>query len=111
MTMYKDDVVITGTIVGGTFEATRSFVYKQRARDVGLCTMVLRLKQDNPSIQTIEHIVTKLAVPFDLWDHVTKMLYGNIDEDKDESKVIEDKGNLCLICGVRTIDYHDHEVK
>ena len=87
MTMYKDDVIVTGKIVGGTFEATRSFVYKQRCRDVGLCTMVIRLKQDNPSIQTIERIVTKLSTPFDLWDNITKMIYGCVDEDDTDSKV------------------------
>jgi hypothetical protein len=88
--MYKDDVVIKGTIVGGTFEAIRSFTYKQRSRDVGLCTMILRLKQDNPSIQTIEHIFTKKSTPFDLWDHVTKMLYGNVDNTEDPPKSWED---------------------
>ena len=111
MTMYKDNVTIKGTIVGGTFEAERAFVYKQRSRDVGLCTMMLRLKQDNPSIQTIEHIQSTSSIPFDLWDSVTRMIYGNVDKDKDVPEVEEVKGHKCLVCGHQTINYHNHEVR
>ena len=46
--------------------------------------MTIKLKRDNPCIISVDSIVTKLATPFDLWDNLTKMLYGNVDTDKDE---------------------------
>ena len=82
MTMRKDDVKISGTIIGGTFQCVRSFTYDNLNRDAGLCTMVLRLVEVNPCIRTIESIMTIKSTPFDLWDSVTKMLYGDT-EDKE----------------------------
>lgn len=79
---YKDTVQIKGEILGGTFDAVRSFVYDERTNDVGLCNMMVRFMKDNPSVMKVTNIKTLESRPYD-WEEEMFGL-GSPPEDKED---------------------------
>ena len=59
-------VKVKGEITGGTFEAYRTFVYKERTNDIGLCNMMIMLLNHNPSIKRVDSIQVMESGPYDI---------------------------------------------